>query len=541
MAGGNREVNAIKNFALRSGLVGLQAKSKFGLAALVIGLLLAPLTLLFFLPDGGNFFSLAFLQSFGRNLRFSFELAALASIVSVSLGLGCSLLLLFFHPSVKFSLLSLAGIALISPAVVIGLGWIKFFQAAEPWLNAWFDPYFIYSKSGLLLNYVYYNLAFALLVFSAALSKIPIENYRLRELYGFSLVKTWRLLIFPAAQKTLFLLLLAIFFICLYEFNLASFLINTAQQAPISVALYRALFLELDFVVIGQFIHFAFVVAVICWLLFTSLGSYRDQPSKDQENFRLTPSPSVLAWLVLVGLFVFFSLPYLALIFSFTRQAWLEYWSLGTLQVVAQSLGISALVASHTIFWAILYLYAAAYLTARRSRRRPNDSFSSALGALPFLYAALPSAVLSLVFFLKLKDSSFFYSLSGYIASVVVLQSLFFLPYAYLFLKEPFHLQHKRYASLSASLNLSFAKHFRWVFFPWFKRYILTAWCLVFAFSLGDLSVFSFLGKRFATFAGLSVDFSSHYKFDLATINSLNLLALCGGLFFVSLMPKKGL
>ncbi len=334
----------------------------------------------------------------------------------------------------------------------------------------------------------------------------------------------------PALRGSLPGLAAIIFLLAFTSFPIVLLLGGGPANQTLEVAIYSAV--RLDFDLVGA-VRLALTQIGVCAVVILIASALAPVPTgfgrSSVPRWRDRGAAVALQWLVLGIAGLTFMLPLLAVL--------VDGLGSGLGRVLAQptfwrATGTSLAIGSAS---ALLTLVLALALAMGRAAA-PGGMLRTVLGVPAFAYLAVPAVVLSLGFFLLVRQLGLLPAQAAPVV-VVVANALLSLPFAMAALGPPLDLLGRGRGKLVRSLGLSGGQQFRAVELPLLGRDIGLMLALAFCFSLGDLGVIALFGTQdFQTLPLMMFRALGAYRNnDAAAIAALLLLGTVGA--FVALPP----
>lgn len=421
--------------------------------------------------------------------------ASLTTILSLLLGVALAWSLNRLRFPGRDLVVGLFSSAIVTPGMVVAFGlltiwgrngWIN--QAAETLTGHGIgNPAF--GLSGILFAHTILDGAFAARILLARLDAIPSSRLKTGQSLALSAGQRFAVIDWPAMAGTLPGLGAIIFLLAFTSFPIVLLLGGGPANQTLEVAIYAAV--RQDFDLQGAVLLALTQIGVCSVVIFgaaalapvpTGLGTSVAPAWRDALIARL------LQGAVLLICTLGFVLPLLTvLIGGFGAGVPPVVASASFWQAVASSLSIGGASAALTVGLALV-------LTLGRSATG-KGSLRIALGVPSYAYLAVPAVVLSLGFFLTVRNLGI---APGTAAPYVVIlgNTLLSLPFAVATLGPPLDAIARTRGKLIRSLGLSGWRQFALVEYPLLGRDIGVALALAFCFSLGDLGVIALFGTQ---------------------------------------------
>ena len=486
-------------------------------------------------------------------LKFTLLQATLSTLLSIFFGtiLAWSLA----HQSRFFGrsfLIALFSSSLVLPTIIVVFGLITIL-GRNGWLNH-FSIYifghtfegFLYGLSGILIAHTYLNASFAARGLLHSFESIPNERYKLAKSLGFSALKKFRLIEFPAIKTTLFSISVTIFLLCFTSFAIVLILGGNPSYNTLEVAIYEAVKLDFD---ISMALELAFiqisisiVFVIFSSTLKTGVSSIKTRSSRIpwEEPFGV----KLLQRFFIAIFSIFFILPLLAIFIDGSGADFVKIIkSTIFIKSFTTSITIASISSIITIIFTLLLSNAKRNfaLDYRLSASKIAKMMQILISLSGTLYLAIPSLVLGLGFFIL---SQKFLAPQNLWATFALLSAniLMSLPFT-LSIIYPLTLKvAKRYDRVCFSLNIKGIQ--RWIYceWPFLKGAIGYTLALSFCLSLGDLGVISLFGSQdFSTLPWYLYGLMGSYNNSDASGVALILLVLVLSIFiFIPKIFAKG-
>ena len=426
--------------------------------------------------------------------------------------------------------------AIVTPGLIVAFGLLAVWGRSG-WINQLSLLLFsaplevpIFGLGGILAAHVVLDGAFAARILLARLDAIPEQRLKSGQSLALSPWQRFSIIDWPILRGTLPGLAAIIFLLAFTSFPIVLLLGGGPANQTLEVAIYSAV--RLDFDLRGA-VTLALVQIGICSAIILAASAFA--PISASTGRSATPRWADAAWArrlqwLVLGLAVLgFALPLLAILVNGIGP--------GIVDVAARAsfwkaLGTSLVLGSAS---AVLTLGLALVIgMARAATDRPL--VRTGVGAPAYAYLAVPAVVLSLGFFLLVRNLGI---APGTAAPLVVLlaNGLLSLPFALATLAPPLDAIALSRGKLIRSLGLSGWRQFRDIEWPLIGREAGVVLALAFCFSLGDLGVIALFGTEdFATLPLLMYRALGAYRSnDAAAIAALMLVLTIAA--FV-LLPK---
>lgn len=428
-------------------------------------------------------------------LRMTSIQAALTTVLSLAVGMAVAWALNRLRFTGRDLLVGLFAAAIVTPGMVVAFGLLSIW-GRNGWINEASRALFGFSignpafgLSGILLAHVILDGAFAARILLARLDAVPATRLKVGQSLGLSAARRFALIDWPAMRGSLPGLGAIIFLLAFTSFPIVLLLGGGPANQTLEVAIYSAV--RLDFDLVGA-VRLAATQIAVCSLVIllasamppvpTALG--RSAHPRWQDGFMAR----VLQWLVLAIATLGFALPLLSVLIDGLGNGLARvlgqpsFWwaSLTSLVIGASS--------------ALLTLALALSLSLGRAAAA-RTGVRTILGAPTFAYLAVPAVVLSLGFFLLVRQLGFAPAQAAPIV-VILANGLLALPFAVATLGPPLDGIARTRGKLIRSLGLSGWQQFWRIEYPLLGKDIGLMLALAFCFSLGDLGVIALFGTQ---------------------------------------------
>ena len=465
------------------------------LATAITALIAAVLWAILAAADAGNGGGSAARVDIPHLLRMTSIQAGLTTLLSLLAGTALAWALNRLRFPGRDLVVGLFAAAIVTPGMVVAFGLLSIW-GRNGWINQASEALFgfplgnpAFGLSGILIAHVILDGAFAARILLARLDAIPEARLKIGQSLGLSAWQRFAIIDWPALRGSLPGLAAIIFLLAFTSFPIVLLLGGGPANQTLEVAIYAAV--RQDFDLIGAVRLAVTQIAVCAGVILAasvlapvaaSLGPSRTPRWQDHAGAR------ALQWLVLGLAIVGFALPLAAVladglgsgIGSLLAQE--AFW-----RAALSSLVIGAASAAITLMLAL------ALALGRAATAHP--ALRAALGAPAFAYLAVPAVVLSLGFFLLVRNMGVAPGLAA--PFVVVLgNSLLALPFAMATLGPPLDAIARQRGKLIRSLGLGGWRQFALVEYPLLGKDIGVMLALAFCFSLGDLGVIALFGTQ---------------------------------------------
>ncbi|MDV3253096.1 hypothetical protein DevBK_17290 [Devosia sp. BK] len=428
-------------------------------------------------------------------LRMTAIQAGFTTILSLSVGTALAWALNRLRFLGRDLVVGLFAAAIVTPGMVVAFGLLSIW-GRNGWINQASETLFGFSignpafgLSGILLAHVILDGAFAARILLARLDAIPQSKLKVGQSLALSARQRFRLIDWPAMRTSLPGLGAIIFLLAFTSFPIVLLLGGGPANQTLEVAIYSAV--RLDFDLVGA-VRLALTQIGVCALVILLASS--TTPVVSVQGRSLPPTwrdgfgARVLQGLILALATVGFALPLVSVL--------IDGLGFGLLRVLAQAtfwwaLSTSLVIGSAS---AALTLVLALALTLGRAASGSRAA-RTLLGTPSFAYLAVPAVVLSLGFFLIVRNLGVAPAQAAPVV-VIIANSLLALPFAVATLGPPLDAVARSRGKLIRSLGLSGWQQFRLVEYPLLGKDIGLMLALAFCFSLGDLGVIALFGTQ---------------------------------------------
>jgi thiamine transport system permease protein len=428
-------------------------------------------------------------------LRMTTIQAGLTTVLSLAVGMALAWALNRLRFPGRDLVVGLFAAAIVTPGMVVAFGLLSIW-GRNGWINQASEALFGFSLgnpafglSGILLAHVILDGAFAARILLARLDAIPETRLKVGQSLGLSATKRFRLIDWPAMAGTLPGLGAIIFLLAFTSFPIVLLLGGGPANQTLEVAIYSAV--RLDFDLVGA-VRLALtqigVCAVVILLASASSNVIAPHGGSTTPRWRDGTGAQVLQWIVLALSTIGFALPLVSVLIDGIAGGF------GRVLVQAtfwRSLGTSLVIGSASA--ALTLLLALALCLGRAASG--NKPLRTILSTPSFAYLAVPAVVLSLGFFLMVRDLGLAPETAAPVV-VIVANSLLALPFAVATLGPPLDAIARTRGKLVRSLGLSGWQQFWRVEYPLLGKDIGLMLALAFCFSLGDLGVIALFGTQ---------------------------------------------
>ncbi len=385
--------------------------------------------------------------------------------------------------------------AIVTPGMVVAFGLLSIW-GRNGWINQAAQSLFgvsignpAFGLSGILLAHVVLDGAFAARIILARLDAIPSARLKTGQSLALSAWQRFAYLDWPAMRTTLPGVGAIIFLLAFTSFPIVLMLGGGPANQTLEVALYAAVQQEFDLV--GA-VFLAATQIAICSGVILAAAALAPVPASfgasTPPRWQDSGSARLLQILVLLICLVGFALPLLSVLVD----------GLGA--------GIGSILSRPAVWWAAgsslligslsaLLTLALAFALALGRAATGSGKLRTLLGMPAFSYLAVPAVVLSLGFFLLVRQMGLAPATAAPFV-VILANSLLALPFAMATLGPPLESIARSRGKLIRALGLSGWQQFRLVEYPLLGRDIGVTLALAFCFSLGDLGVIALFGTQ---------------------------------------------
>jgi thiamine transport system permease protein len=428
-------------------------------------------------------------------LRMTTMQAGLTTILSLLVGMALAWSLNRLRFLGRDLVVGLFAAAIVTPGMVVAFGLLSIW-GRNGWINQLSQSLFgigfdspAYGLSGILLAHVILDGAFAARILLARLDAIPATRLKIGQSLALSATQRFRLIDWPSMAGSLPGLGAIIFLLAFTSFPIVLLLGGGPANQTLEVAIFSAVRLDFD---LSGAVLLAMTQIGVCAVVILLASAFTPVPAalgrSVAPTWRDGAAARMLQWLVLVIATLGFALPLVSVLYDgvvggFGRvMAQPAFW-----RATATSVGIGTASAMLTL------LLALGLAMGRSASAHPL--VRTLLGVPAFAYLAVPAVVLSLGFFLLVRN---FGVPTGIAAPFVVVSanSLLALPFAMATLGPPLDAIARSRGKLIRSLGLGGTTQFLRIEYPLLGRDIGLMLALSFCFSLGDLGVIALFGTQ---------------------------------------------
>lgn len=427
-------------------------------------------------------------------LRMTSIQAGLTTVISLTVGVALAWALNRLRFPGRDLLVGLFASAIVTPGMVVAFG-ILTIWGRSGWINQLSTAILgfplgnpAFGLSGILIAHVILDGAFAARIILARLDAIPEQRLKIGQSLGLNAWQRFTIIDWPALRGSLPGLGAIIFLLAFTSFPIVLMLGGGPANQTLEVAIYAAVRQDFDLhaavlLALTQIATCSIIIALASALapVPTSLGSSVAPQWQDRAFAR----GFQIALLVLGTLG--FVLPLASVLFDglggiAPLLAQPAFW-----RAALSSLVIASISALCTLGLALVL--------AMGRGATGNATLRTLLGMPAFAYLAVPAVVLSLGFFLAVRNLGVSPSVAA--PYVVILgNSLLALPFAMATLGPPLEAIARTRGKLIRSLGLSGWRQFLSVEYPLLGKDIGVMLALAFCFSLGDLGVIALFGTQ---------------------------------------------
>ena len=428
-------------------------------------------------------------------LRMTAIQAGLTTVLSIAVGMALAWALNRLRFPGRDLVVGLFASAIVTPGMVVAFGLLSIW-GRNGWINQASEALFGFSignpafgLSGILFAHVVLDGAFAARIMLARLDAIPAARLKTGQSLGLSAWQRFAIIDWPSLRGTVPGLAAIIFLLAFTSFPIVLMLGGGPANQTLEVAIYAAV--RQDFDLAGA-VRLAATQIAVCSLVILAASALAPFPT----SFGASAAPRwrdrgfarLLQALVLALCTIGFVLPLLSVL--------IDGLGAGITRVVAQPAFWWATASSLVIGTASALLTLGLALLLALGRGATGNGLTRTLLGMPaFAYLAAPAVVLSLGFFLLVRQLGIAPSQAApYV--VILANSLLALPFAMATLGPPLEAIARSRGKLIRSLGLSGWRQFVSVEYPLLGRDIGVMLALAFCFSLGDLGVIALFGTQ---------------------------------------------
>lgn len=428
-------------------------------------------------------------------LRMTTIQAGLTTLFSIAVGIALAWALNRLRFPGRDLVVGLFASAIVTPGMVVAFGLLSIW-GRNGWINQASEALFstsigspAYGLSGILFAHVVLDGAFAARIMLARLDAIPSSRLKTGQSLGLSPFQRFVIIDWPALRGTVPGLAAIIFLLAFTSFPIVLLLGGGPANQTLEVAIYAAV--RQDFDLAGA-VRLAVTQIGVCSLVISAASALAPIPTSfgasTPPRWRDHGLARTLQALVLLTCVLGFLLPLASVL--------VEGLGAGIGRIVTQPTFWRAAATSLIIgATSALLTLSLALLLALGRGATPNGLLRTLLGMPAFAYLAVPAVVLSLGFFLLVRNLRLAPATAA--PFVVILgNSLLALPFAMATLGPPLEAIARSRGKLIRSLGLSGWRQFALVEYPLLGRDIGVMLALAFCFSLGDLGVIALFGTQ---------------------------------------------
>ena len=428
-------------------------------------------------------------------LRMTSIQAGLTTILSIAVGMALAWALNRLRFPGRDLVVGLFASAIVTPGMVVAFGLLSIW-GRNGWINQASQTLFgfpignpAFGLSGILLAHVVLDGAFAARIMLARLDAIPVSRLKTGQSLGLSAWQRFAIIDWPALRGTVPGLAAIIFLLAFTSFPIVLLLGGGPANQTLEVAIYAAV--RQDFDLAGA-VRLAATQIAVCSLVILAASALAPIPTSFGASipprWRDAGLAPLLQGLVLAICTIGFLLPLVSVL--------VDGLGAGIGRVVAQPAFWWATASSLVIGTASAALTLVLALTLALGRGATgNGPLRTLLGMPAFAYLAVPAVVLSLGFFLLVRQLGLAPAATAPFV-VILANSLLALPFAMATLGPPLEAIARTRGKLIRSLGLSGWRQFALVEYPLLGRDIGVMLALAFCFSLGDLGVIALFGTQ---------------------------------------------
>lgn len=487
-------------------------------------------------------------------LRFTVTQALLSSVVAIVLGLPAAFLVARRNFPGRRFLMSLSGVPLCVPPVVIALAFVLFY-GRQGYLNVFLMKTFnlseppitwLYSLAGVVIAHGFYNFPVVLRTVSQVWERLSEEEEQAAMLLGAGPFRIFRTITLPGLLSSILASGTLVFLYCFFSFVIV-LLFGGIGGTTLEVELYQAARTTLDFPLAGAIALVETAAAFFLVLLYgyfqgkifggagTGAGGSALRMGRMRVPFRgLTEITAGVSYLLF--LLIFFIGPLLSIVFrSFigtgsggyssvlriSLDAWAQLFGRRSLYVsLANTITVGLTVALISTIAAVFFAFVG------RSWNRTRSATSSLLfRVVPLSPLAVSSVMLGFGWTLLVPR--------GNVLVLILAQSAMAWPFAYTQIRSALDRIPREIHDASAVLSASPLDGFFRAELPLAARGVFSGAAFVFAISAGDASLPLVLSlERFENLSLSLYRLVGSYRFSEACACAVVLSILCGFVFF---------
>lgn len=407
------------------------------------------------------------------------------------------------------------------PSVVVALSWVLWLGRSGVLAQWGLNWDLLYSFKAVILAHVFLNIPWVALLVAQTRRTLPLRHLEAAASLGAGVIPQWRWIIWPHVRWAFLSACIQVFAFCVMSFALVLMLGGGPSVQTLETALYSHL--RYGGVDISGALACAFwelVLTLVPWVLILIFEAQQEKTLARENFFVLSSSKEGFGTLGQLGVAGLFLIPY-----GIVLSAW-NFLNSGNSRVsVRSALQISLEMAGLTGFGAV-FLGVLALMTLGFLRRWPRLRFITSI------FLLLPSGISAMVLGLGvwLAYRSWIDPFSGKasaFAAIVGLQIVLYFPVAFRVLWPISRSAPIRQFEAAATLGCSSTRAFWLLDWPRWKAPVLSAFALVAAATLGEVSVVSlFYHEDLVTLPLLLSRWMGQYRFQDAEALAALLLVL---------------
>ena len=471
-----------------------------------------------------------------RIIGFTIFQAAVSTLVAIVIGFAAAYYVAKKKSFFSRLLVSLSGIPLSVPPLLIALGYILFFgnngtlnrflmavcNLEEPPIRI------LYSFTGIIIAHGFYNFPIIMKSVADVWQRLPEEEEWVASLFGASRFQIFRYVSVPHLIAPLVSSSAIVFLFCFFSF-LIVLLFGPVGLTTLEVEVYRASRVSFDFerAALLAFIETAVALAIV--FVYSRLETRgiltEGQSFRVRKKTPMTARSGIFALVLFCIIAIFFLSPLCSIpLKAFSAPA--TFAKLFSHQAFVPALTTSVSTASMTALLSTAFAFLYALFVRVNDPKKQNR----VLRFLPFVPMAISSVVLGFVMSYIVSR----FARTPTLFTLSLCQACLFWPFAFWQIqsvadKIPHELD--EVAMLFAPSLLYRVVH---VYFPLMKNALVSALCFSFAMSLGDASLPLVLAiPNVQTLALFTYRLAGSYRFAEACAAGTIVLALSMVLFFV--------
>ncbi|UYN98223.1 MAG: thiamine/thiamine pyrophosphate ABC transporter permease ThiP [Devosia sp.] len=420
--------------------------------------------------------------------------AGLTTVLSLMAGTAVAWALNRLRFAGRSVVVGLFSAAIVTPGMVVAFGLLSIW-GRNGWINQTSEALFglriespAYGLSGILIAHVILDGAFAARILLARLDAIAVSRLKVGQSLGLNAWQRFAIIDWPALRGSLPGLAAIIFLLAFTSFPIVLMLGGGPANQTLEVAIYGAV--RLDFDLVGA-VLLAMTQIGVCALVIIAASAFSPVPSvlgkSAQPAWQDGRMVRAIQALVLILAIAGFALPLLSVLGEGLSGMGAVLAQPAFWRASLTSLIIGAASAALTLVLALVLAL------GRASTGHPV--LRTVLGAPAYAYLAVPAVVLSLGFFLLVRDAGMSARTAAPIV-VVIANALLALPFAMATLGPALDAVAQTRGKLIRSLGLGGLMQFTAIEYPLLGRDIGLLLALAFCFSLGDLGVIALFGTQ---------------------------------------------